>query len=130
MIVAGVATGHIGVQAFDLVGETGFLKEIKRAVDGWRFGRAFSVQIVQQIIRLRRFRAFQEQPEHLAANSRHFQSATRNQRLCFVQESVHILRAAGRIRVKRCVCVGHGRNVVCFALNVKASVVSFPRERL
>jgi len=130
MIVAGMATGHIGIQALDLVGEARFLKEVQGAINGRRLGGAFSVEVVQQIIRFCGLRALQKQPEHLAANSRHFQSATRHERLGFVQESVHILRAAGRVRVKRCVCVSHARNVVRFALNVKSSVVSFPRERL
>ena len=125
MIVAGMPTGNIGIQAFDLVGEPRFLKEVERPVYGRRLGRALAIEIGQQVIGLGRGRAFQQQAEDFAADARHALAPSHNKGFRFIQESVHILRAAGRIGVDVTMCLGHVCNVVCFAANVKASVPSF-----
>ncbi len=44
MAMPRMATGNIGVQAFDLVGKAMFLKEVEGPVDGWRLGRAFAIE--------------------------------------------------------------------------------------
>ena len=99
MIVAGMAAGDIGVQAFDLVSEAGFLKKIERAIDGRGLGRAFAVQIGQQIIRFGGLRALQQQAEHLAANTRHPLSLAHDEGFCLIDKGFHVLRAAGGICV-------------------------------
>ncbi len=94
MIVAGMAAGDIGVQAFDLVGEAGFLEEIERAIDGRGLGRAFAVEIGQQIIRLGGRCALKQEAQYLAANARHPLSAPHDEGFRLIEESIHVLGAA------------------------------------
>ena len=129
--MAGMAAGDIGVQALDLVGEAGLLKEVERAIDCRRLCGAFAIEVSQQVIGLGRFCAFQQQAQDLTADFRHPLALARDQGFGFVQEGVHILRAAGRVRVKVCVavCGTHAGNVVCFVHNVKGQGLPFWRVK-
>lgn len=64
MAVAGMATGHISVQAFNLVRETGILEKVECTVDRWGFGCALSIEICQEIVGFRWLWTFQEQLQH------------------------------------------------------------------
>lgn len=121
MRVACMTAGDIGVQALDLVGEAGFLKEIESPVNGRGLGRTFPVEICQQVVGFGWLRAFQQQAQNFAADTCHPATAPHYERFGIIQERLHVLRAAGRVGVDvvMSLCVGHGRNVVCFETNVK-----------
>jgi len=94
MFVPGMAAGDIRVEALDLVGEADLLQEVERAVDSGRLGRAFAVEIGQQIIRLGGRCALKQEAQYLAANARHPLSAPHDEGFRLIEESIHVLGAA------------------------------------
>ena len=76
MGVACMAAGDIGVEALDLVGEACLLEEIERPVDRRRFGRAFSVEVRQQVVGLgRRIRVIRP-PRRMTSASASFRNVS------------------------------------------------------
>lgn len=125
MGMGGVATRNIGIQALDLVGKANVLEEFKRAVDGWRFCRACTIELAEQVVCLGRLGAFDQKPKHFSAERRHALAAALDQCLCFGEKRIGVFRTAGRIHV----VMGHGRNVVCFDRQEKPNRVRSRNRR-
>lgn len=107
MRVARMPASDIGVQALNLVGEPHLLQEIQRAIDRRRLGRAFTIEIGEQVIGLGRFFAFQQQMQDLASDRRQLLPFFLYERLGFSQKGLSFLRTAGRVDVRVSVRVRH-----------------------
>lgn len=123
MAMSGMTAGDIGIEALDLVGKAGLLKKIKRAVDRRRFGRAFAIEIGQEIISLCWLMALQQKAQDLSTDLCHPLALPGNEGFGLVQKRIDVLRAAGRVGVDVIMRVrnSHDANVGCFVLNVKGA---------
>ena len=108
MVVAGMTAGHIGIEAFDLVGEAEFLKEIQRAIDRRRFGGAFAVQLAQKVVGLCRSLSVEQELQHFPPDRRQALALFLGNRLGHSEKVRGVLRATGRVDVMG---VGHAANV-------------------
>jgi len=123
-----MAACDIGVEAFNLVGEANILKEIERAIDRGRLGRAFPVQIAEQVIGFCRFRRFQQKAQNLAANAGQLLAALLGQGFCLCQSGLNFLRRARTVSVDMRVCIlmSHGAYLGAFGGFVKPQPVLLP----
>ena len=94
MFVAPMAARNIGVQALNLVGETHFQKEFKRAVNCRRLGCTFAIEALKQVIGFCWLAVFQHKAENLATDLCQTRAACFAYGFCFIQSFIDVSRSA------------------------------------
>jgi len=107
MAVAGMTTGDISVEAFNLMREANRLKEVQRAIDGWWFGCAFAIKVGEQIIGLCWFFTIKKEFQDLATDTGQALAFGFCYGFSLRQKSISICGAAGRVRQMAVDVLGH-----------------------
>ena len=110
MGMIGMPAGDIGVQAFNLVRQSHFLKKIECSIDGRWLGCAFAIEIGEQIIGFCWLLTLKQEVQDLSPDRRQFLTARLHEVLCFREKSFSVAGTAGRIGVIVSMRVGHGRH--------------------